>query len=384
MRTVNEGDQPVSVAPGDGRLVLGHLTDKDSVADREIARGVRAWLRRLDETTRGIPYSDGRIAAVELIDEAVGPGDTEAAARRLVARGATAIIGPADQNQFARLVEVVRGKPILLLSALPRGRSVRHVPQAFYLTRADPFSFATVYDVVGKLPRASTTKRVTILAVPGAYALAGQRAAEVARSRGGRPSLEIVRGDRPRRAALEAKAAAVLVAAPPATAVRWLRGAPRRPRVPWVVGATDLGRVVDAAADTTVAVSVPWSPTSTQGESPALAEAYTALHGGLATTDSAAGATIGLLLMHAVQNAKAASGARLIDAFDQLDVLTLWGQINFKSGEPVTPPAQLVLLDHGAPEPIFPFPSRPAKLMESVPPAPEATATPSPTATPAG
>jgi hypothetical protein len=148
VREVNGRETPAYTVPGDGRLVVGFLTNRANARDREVERGVRAWLRRLDETTRGIPYSDGRVAAVELAAEQAGPDETDAAVDRLLARGASAIIGPSDQSQLARVVERLRGRPVLVLSPLPRGRSVRRVPQAFFLPRADPYAFATVFDVL--------------------------------------------------------------------------------------------------------------------------------------------------------------------------------------------------------------------------------------------
>jgi hypothetical protein len=376
--------------PGDGRLLVGFISDPGSARDREIAKGVRAWLRRLDETSRGIPFADGRVTAVELVTEAVGADQAGAATRRLVDRGATAIIGPSDQNALASVIEQVRGKPVLVLSALPRGRSVRRVPQAFYLTRAEPYGFATVYDVLNQPGRKPPSRRVTVLTVPGPYRLMGLRAAAVARTRGGRPTLVTVEGNAPPRDSLEAKAAVVVVAAPLKAALRWFRTAPRRRGMPWVIGAGDVGPALAAAGRTTVAVSVPWSPTSNQGEAGAIADIYTSLHGGLATTDAAAGATLGTLIARAVQAGKSTTGSRLIGAMERLDVLTPWGQTSFKNGESVLPPAQVILLENGSPQPVFPFPPFPTRLKDSLPPLPTPTPTPTPppappaaTATPA-
>jgi hypothetical protein len=170
----------------------------------------------------------------------------------------------------------------------------------------------------------------------------------------------------------------VLVAAPVEDAMRWFESAPRRPGVPWVIGAPDVGPALAAAGRTTVAVSVPWSPTSNQGETAALADIYTSLHGGQPTTDAAAGATLGILLARAVQDAKATIGARLIGAFERLDALTPWGQVRFTDGDAVTPPAQVILLDRGVPRSIFPFPPVPGRLQESLPPPPAPTPTPTP------
>lgn len=370
--TNDDGPDPRVEAAGP-RIVIGFAGNPADARDREVLRGLRIWTRLLDASTRGIAFAPRRVAAVTVrVPRANAGADPAGATRELLRRGATVVIAPPDAERAAEVVEVVRSHPdVLLLSPVRRTAAIRRIPQAFFLARPNPYEFQQVYDVLA-LRRRASSNRVVILTDRAPWPVEARNAFRAAQTRGISATIAEVRGGDVAAALRDVeldRQGAILVTAPTTTAIRWFERARTidgAADLPWVVGARDVPRA--DLPEGGIAVSVPWSPTSTAGGAPELAAMYSDLYGSPATADAAAALTLGTLLTDAAERAQTTVGIRLQRTMAEAKLLTAWGQVTFEQGEQEpAPPAQVVLASPDALRGIWPAPQSPQLLRRSVP-----------------
>jgi hypothetical protein len=129
------------------------------------------------------------------------------------------------------------------------------------------------------------------------------------------------------------------------------------------------------ARRSTLAVTVPWSPTSIGGGGDSVfppldfATTYEAVYGKIPSVDAAAGAAVGTLLNQLVVVARSTDPSRLLQARDSLKSDSFWGPFSFNRGEQAAFLPYVVLLNRGKTVNIWPNPAKVGALRLSVPPA---------------
>ena len=369
--------------------------------DVEVERGLRLWIERLAETG-GARYGD-RVAAVRLDVERVGATGRDAAnaANRLIDRGATTLVGPADPDQLAATADVALRRRVPLMSAVPRPVGVRQIASNTFLARPDISRLTGSLDLLDRIvgAKAAGTKRgrIVIAYTSGRW---GLRAVAAARAAGERqydvemvrltgreatPLVRRLRRDEPDLVAVFARSS---------HAEAWFRAAAGT-RAPWVLAVDDVGRTIDRQPDLDIAMEVPWSP-RTSASDPffkvgEFARDYEAAYGSVATADAAAGVTLGVIISMSADRAKSVDPSRLIAARDSIETGAMWGPLKFRKGEQEPFPSSFVFVLDGV---VYGVPNSAAgrrALRRSVPPAarerPAAraapTQTPAPEPTPA-
>jgi hypothetical protein len=173
--------------------------------------------------------------------------------------------------------------------------------------------------------------------------------------------------------AMRYPADAIIAVAPFRRALRWFAQSHDKSSVPWILASQDIATAMSSARPYTVAVTLPWSPTSTGGDSvfPSLdfAATYKAYYGKTPPVDAAAGAALGALLNDLVVAARSTDPSRLLRARDTLKGGSLWGPLSFKRGEQAAFSPYVVLLDQGKLVDIWPPPGKVRALRRSIPPA---------------
>jgi ABC-type branched-subunit amino acid transport system substrate-binding protein len=391
---------PFNPRTGDDRIVLGVIASSEGPSahdDDEVIRGLRVWAGRLEEG--GISYTPRRIveihgrfgghltATVQLEVVHAGPQPAEAAlaARRLVRGGANVLVGPTSPAALAAVSQFAARRRVLLLSIAKPPASAGRPRTHTWLTipSADQLD-GTLAMVRQRAVASGAPARIAILSAGGAW----EARAQAAVMRADRRLVQARAYDAGRlgagralAAAARVRPAAIVTFAPLRQARAWFRGARGKgASIPWVLTAGDAAAAARELRSERVAVEVPWSPETprtgrifTNGHD--FTAAYERAYGGLPPTRAIAGAALGLTLDAMVAYGRSTDPTRMLLVREQMNVMSIWGALQFHHGQGRTPTSQLVLVDHGRIRQIAPPtpPPSPAKapsllLRSSVPP----------------
>jgi len=376
--------------PTDDQVVIGLVADlsgPNSERGRDLLRGVRAWLSKVT-TSEGIPYGrDGRAAVTLMVrDDRGSPGRAARSVRNLASEGATVIIGPNDAEELEAVAEQAVRSRRLLLAPVPRPLSVQRATSAVFLARPAAGDFGTTLDLLdrrvarggsaqAKPKEAGDRKRGTVALLTTAGRFAGEASSTGAAARNRGYAVQTLRLDQASSrevAAAVREADLVLVVAPLKRGVQLFRSIDNGRGGPWVLSAPDVATAIPTVRPSRVALSVPWSPSNVNagpvfgpGEFRTL---YEAVHGTLPTTDSAAGAALGIVISEAVARAQSTDTGRLVRAINQLETPSMYGVLAFEDNQQVAQPPYVELIDRREPKPVWPIPPVPARLGLSQPP----------------
>jgi ABC-type branched-subunit amino acid transport system substrate-binding protein len=365
--------------------VVGASAGPGRARDAEVLRGLRLWMAKL-RPTRGIPYGFVRKAAVRLTI-ADGGGDAAAAARaarRLLDRGATYLVGPTQEPQLDAVSEVALRRNAMLLSPVPRPVGVRQSVLSTFLARPSaPWGMPSALDAVALIgahrPRAGgggpSQARVAIVLGKGRWATRGRLAVRRARQRGYRADeLTVDPADGPATLARvrAGRYDVVLAVGSPRDTLRWFRLAGSAGvDVPWVLAVDRLARGLALGRRDVVALETTRAPTFPYGgllfTPNEFADLYRKAYGAAPGLDAAAGAALGVTLSASVERARSTDPSRVLKARDSMRMPSFYGTLAFKRGEQLPIPSVLVLGHRGTPRFAFSRQGGVGAILASVP-----------------
>jgi Periplasmic binding protein len=360
--------------------VVANVSGKGT-AGRDYVRGIRLWQSRVREAS-GIQYNINQHAALRVIvrDDHGRPDEARKIARELLKQEVSVIFGPPDPDELTSVADTVdQSTSTLLFSPMPRPSTLPTMARATFLYRPPVGDLHAALDVVFlRPPRGASThfkRRVVLLTAPGDWALRARSGQLLAQQRAFDAPLIKVRSADVDKALKRVRGPldAIITVAPFRRALRWFVQTRRKSRTPWILVSADLATAVPIARPYTVAVTVPWSPTSIGGDSVFPSKdfptTYEAVYGKEPSVDAAAGAALGALLNQIVVTARSTDPSRLLRARAHLNGGSFWGSSSLRGGEQPTFLPYVVLLDHGLPINIWPPPGKIKHLRLSIPPA---------------
>jgi hypothetical protein len=135
-----------------------------------------------------------------------------------------------------------------------------------------------------------------------------------------------------------------------------LRQASVQKAAPWILWADDPYEAVPLARKP-LAVAVPWSPSRAVSDpifGSTFVETFNQVYLRPPSPMAAAGAALGVTLTQAIQDARSTDRNRILRARSALNIPSVWGALDFRNGEQVQAPTDIVLLHNSTIETIRP------------------------------